>query len=195
MRHVHGLRAAAGARRYATWNSADKGTNVTLSSGDLTAAGAVTWNAVRATQGKSTGKWYFELTITGATGTAGFGDSGFSLANYAGASANSASYYDSGPTIFANGFTSTGAPAISGTGTFQFAIDLDNRKCWLGKGGAWSRTSDPTTGSNEQWNWAGTLTLFPAAGVFPAGSTITANFGASAFANSVPSGFNPGWYL
>lgn len=48
-----------------TWDSANKGTNITLSNGDLTATGtaASSWESVRGTVGHTTGKWYFELTV------------------------------------------------------------------------------------------------------------------------------------
>lgn len=47
-----------------TWNPLDKGTNVDLSNNNLTATGigaATTGRGVRATKGKSSGKWYFEV--------------------------------------------------------------------------------------------------------------------------------------
>jgi hypothetical protein len=48
-----------------TWNPSDKAANVTLSGGNLTAADLVanTNAGVRATTGKSTGKFYFEIAI------------------------------------------------------------------------------------------------------------------------------------
>ena len=48
---------------YATWNPSDKGTNITLSNGNLTVAkGNAGWESVRATIGVSSGKWYWEVT-------------------------------------------------------------------------------------------------------------------------------------
>ena len=51
---------------YATWNPADKDTYITLSWWDLVATDTISWpwSAVRSTIGKSSGKWYWELTIT-----------------------------------------------------------------------------------------------------------------------------------
>ena len=47
-----------------TWNSADKNANLTLSNGDLTASAAMgNYCGVRATTSKSSGKWYFEVTL------------------------------------------------------------------------------------------------------------------------------------
>lgn len=54
---------------YATWNPSDKSANVTLSNGNLTAT--ITANTAfygaRATIGKSSGKWYWEQTVSDTT--------------------------------------------------------------------------------------------------------------------------------
>src|ERR1019366_4629393 len=53
-----------------TLNPSDKGAGITLSGGNLTAAGVST-NNVRSTTSKTTGKLYFEVTVnSGATGNA-----------------------------------------------------------------------------------------------------------------------------
>lgn len=57
-----------------TWNPSDKSANITLSNGNLTAtnAGTNAWVGVRPTTTKTTGKWYWEVTLgqtTEATGT------------------------------------------------------------------------------------------------------------------------------
>src|SRR5690242_7173914 len=49
---------------YATWNPADKGANVVLTNGNLTATkNNSAWQNVRSTIGVSSGKWYWELTV------------------------------------------------------------------------------------------------------------------------------------
>lgn len=75
---------------YATWNPADKGANITLSGGNLTATtSAFAWDAVRTTISKSTGKWYFEMSITANNlGFSGIGKSTATLASYLGSDAN-----------------------------------------------------------------------------------------------------------
>ena len=51
---------------YATWNPADKGADITLSGGNLVATHTSDNAAtVRANVGKSSGKWYWEITTTG----------------------------------------------------------------------------------------------------------------------------------
>lgn len=63
--------AASAPPTYATLNPSDKTAGMTLSGGNLVATGASGWNEVRATIGKSSGKWYCEVTVTGITGGAG----------------------------------------------------------------------------------------------------------------------------
>ena len=53
---------------YATWNPSDKGTVFTLSNVNKTITQASTGNGlVRATIGKSSGKWYWEVVTTRTT--------------------------------------------------------------------------------------------------------------------------------
>lgn len=53
------------------WNAGDKGSNVTLSNGNLTAAYSTYTNStVRADVGKASGKWYWEITIDSLSATA-----------------------------------------------------------------------------------------------------------------------------
>ena len=53
------------------WSAADKGSAVTLSNADLTTSySAYTGSNVRAAAGKSSGKWYWELTIAARHGSA-----------------------------------------------------------------------------------------------------------------------------
>lgn len=56
------------ARIYATWNPLDKSANYTLSNGNLTAVKSGTvWNSVRATIGKSSGVFTYEVYLQAVT--------------------------------------------------------------------------------------------------------------------------------
>lgn len=69
----------SGGNTYATWNSADKAANISLSGGDLTVTrGGAGPAGVRATIGKATGKWQFEVKCISTTGVF---DIFFGLAN------------------------------------------------------------------------------------------------------------------
>lgn len=56
-----------GGRVYATWNPADKGGGVILLNGNRSVSLSTTptdGGSVRSTIGKSSGKWYWEVTVT-----------------------------------------------------------------------------------------------------------------------------------
>jgi hypothetical protein len=78
----------------------------------------------------------------------------------------------------------------------SIAVDFDNRAFWLRKnGGNWNGdpAADPATNTNGRSvpNWA--RPHAPAWGTNGNGDSATFNFGASAFAYTVPSGFTAGW--
>jgi hypothetical protein len=58
----------------------------------------------------------------------------------------------------------------------------------------WMLGGDPAAGTTPTFTLTGSGAVFPAIGLFSNTTAITANFGASAFTGTVPSGFNPGWY-
>lgn len=71
---------------FATWNPNDKNSIIALSNGNLVATSTGgAWNSQRATMGKSSGKWYWEVTQTGGT-------AGTVLTGIATLAANTASY-------------------------------------------------------------------------------------------------------
>lgn len=183
---------------YAKLNSADKGDDVTLSGGDLTAAIAGSGSdSVRSTQSKSAGKWYWEVTVNN-TGTnrigvanATFGvDVGSGSPNSSlGLSTNSLAVGSDGNILDPGG----GGATIGSIGSYTsgdiigIALDCDNATVGFRKNGGSFVTisgSDVPTGA-----------LFAAVGQY-AGSTdnMTANFGSTGFAFPVPAGYNSGLY-
>lgn len=78
-------KAAPPSVTYATWEASTKGASISLSNGDLTAtlSGA---GVVRATIGKSSGKWYWEYHVDSVSGLMllGFGDDSLGGNNYGG---------------------------------------------------------------------------------------------------------------
>jgi len=180
----------------AIWNSADKDANIILSGGDLTATtNADGWDSVRSNLSVSAGKWYFEITVDLATNgyiQIGIADSGVSLSGEPGTDADGYAYRGlSGDKMNNNVWTAYGDTFITGD-IISVAIDMDTGKLWWGKNGTWQASGDPAAGTNEAYDGI--------AGDFYAilclyGNTwaATANFGASAFTYSVPSGFNEGF--
>jgi hypothetical protein len=196
--HVPGIQAPASqtgpAITYATLNPNDKGTTVALSDGNLTDVSSV-GSGVRGTLGKSSGKWYYEMTIQALAG----GEA--PLAGVAGSSntlqmgwygTTDYLYWPSlnGELIYGNGNRlAYGANATTGD-VIGVAVDLDNRQITfyqngvsLGVGYSSAKlpagtyfpfVSDPENGSSS--------------------TTLTVNFGQNPFRYSVPVGFNAGWY-
>lgn len=177
-------------RTYATWNPSDKDSNITLSNGNLTMSTLTgAYRAVRATQGKSAGKWYWEYVSTGDASKAlcGIGKSTAALNQYVGFDANGYGiYWADGNKYNNNVSASYGGGAIANSIVVGVKLDMDAGTLGfivngVDKGTAYSGL----TGT-----------------VFPMGSTgstsgnviVTANFGASSFSGSVPSGYNPGVY-
>ena len=212
--HIPGVKGAAaapaspllptGTSVFATWNPSDMGTYMTLSGGNLVAVGNGSgWASVRATQSVSSGKWYWESTISGANGTSsgwyiGAGDSAFGLNNVVGTTANSLGWVPSWGSTYPlswSGATASIAPAAVvypvGT-TFMVAMDMDNGAVYLGVNGVWNGGGVPTSGATKTGAaLVGiTGTVFPA--VSSASTQSTADFGATAFKYPVPSGYHAG---
>lgn len=154
-----------------TWNPADKNADITLSGGDLTATNATaSWASVRATTSRSTGKWYFESTVSVAE-DCGLGV-GYSTAGLTGGP---------GDDLDGWGFYRSGSASI-----FQIAIDLDTGSLWMGYDGIWS-SGDPGAGTSPNWTDA-IGTLFPMAGIINS-ATMTAHFAEADLTYSLPAGF------
>ena len=149
----------------------------------------------KATVAKDSGKRYFEVTVdamglsgtpnigvvqVNATGQVGDGGS-VSLTRNAswGVLAHSGDKY--------HGSVNSYGTALSVGNVVSVAVDFGTGKIWWGKNGAWFASGDPAAGTNEAFsnlaNW-----LYPAVSASN-GAKVTANFGASAFAHTPPSGF------
>lgn len=173
--------AAAGA----TLNPADKHADVTLSGGDLTftvAGGTIV--SARATLGRTTGKYYFEVTKSGAAFLVGFGTASASLANFPGGEDNGVGVFDSNGTIYKNSVTLGNIGAAITTGhVVSVSIDLD------AKTAVWR---DNNAGNVEVISFSSLSgTIYPMVAASSGGGG-TCNFGASAFAYTPPSGY-VGW--
>jgi hypothetical protein len=186
-----------------TWDVATA-SNVTFSGGNLvaTSTGGTPDHGchVAAASGRTSGKYYFEITVT----TNGFGaDTGWAIgtptSTYAGmgntGGVTGVEGYLSG-SIYSMGSVvgNTGGSAVTGT-VACMAADLDNRKMWfrLGASGNWNNNS----GNNPATNVGGITipagTMVPFVTFSASGNVFTANFGASVFTGAVPSGFTAGW--
>jgi hypothetical protein len=184
-----------------TWNPADKSSNAVLSNGNMTVnTNTSADGGARSTTSQTTGKFYFEQTYT-AGGNQG-GDTGVgiaigttSIASIAPSAAGAIILYTSGNVWYngSNRYSLSGFPLV--TYTACFAVDLVNGRFWVrADAGNWNgnATYDPATNVGGYDISAVFSAGVPCFGIATANSTIpviTANFGATAFAQAVPSGF------
>ena len=173
-------------RTYAKWDTARKSASILLTDAALTATKFTTDSSgVLATVSKSTGKWYWEIKVLNAA-------SGASVGTYPNTTAYLVAlpgYPDAGSGF---GWLSTGGiyregslvqtvAAYAANDVLGFAFDADAQTLAIYKNGVYQATiSSITSGS------------YPG---FGRDGSVTANFGASPFTYSVPSGFNSGLFV
>lgn len=182
-----GACATGSATGCATWNSADG--NLTLSSDKLIATCVANGGrGQRATTGKSSGKWYWELSFkqfTGGSTALGAQTPDSSLAYgyifspgqymwWPGSAYLANGAYTSAST--SNTWTASGTQAIIG-----IALDMDAKTIVFSQGDL-VLASVPVVQS----------ILTPSGWCASIGNTITANFGQSDFQYPVPAGYNAG---
>lgn len=189
-----------------TWNPNDKHGTVYLASSNLLAgrftASEPQWGSVRENQGVSSGKVYAEFTYTTITRGAasyvtlvGVMHDTADLATFIGDSpSNGWGYRDDG-VYKENGSSSSAPPGFVQGDIIMIALDMDDGKIWWGKNGTWNNSGDPETGANAAYsNLSGTVYCAFSGRrriVSEVKSELTANFGATDFTYSLPSGFLP----
>jgi hypothetical protein len=185
-----------------TWNPSDKSADITLSGSNLIATETAlswNWNSGRSVFGSATGKWYWEITISGATQSywqVGIGDSGVGLNVEPGSDADGYAYRSMGAGVGTGSKGNNNSYVAYGDGfsagdVVGIALDLDDGKIWFSLNGVWQESGDPAAGTNECFS--GISGTFYAMCCMYRGDAETANFGASAFAHSVPTGFASGF--
>lgn len=179
---------SAPAPTYATWNPADKGASIVLSGGDLAVTNSTggTWNSVRGTIGKSSGKWQFEVEITGGgpfvNVVIGVGLASANVDSYVGSDANAWGYLGS-----------NGNKINSGTLTAFGALfsSSDVITCYYDAG---TGTLGYLLNGADQGTIASGLTgeVFPMVSVYASTITTLASFGEIALQHP-KAGYNERW--
>ena len=172
---------------------------ITLSNGNLTAqqnTPSGNWYTAISNTSHNTGKYYFEMVSTtndDASMLIGLGTAAISLASYPGADPYGWGIWanrSAGVYTYHNGSAlAYGTTPLVGGGVARVAVDFAAGKMWFGLDGVWIGSGDPATGANPSYTFTAGTTLFAVAGLFNNVQVITANFGATAFSYSVPSGF------
>lgn len=180
-------------RNFATWNPSDKNADIALSSGNRVATSAggdvTTHRGVRATVGKSAGKWYWELTFTSGLymqpGVAVISEGLSFDTSYTGLTDTSI-YHPNGRTYAPSpGGTAYGATFAAGD-VIGLALDM----------GAGTLVMYKNNSSQGTMRSGISGTYYPYLLEFDGDVTVaTANFGASTMAYAAPSGFNQGLWL
>jgi len=185
---------------YATWNPADN-SGAVLSNGNLTAS-LNALDMVRSTVGKSSGKWYWEYTITASALYAASTFQTFGVANLTAHLGNEVGNDANGWAYGNKNTDGTGTKRTAFTSTAygeQLPINTPNSAV---VGVALDMNAGTLifylNGVSQGTAFTGlTGTLYAAVGQQTQDGmtcTVIANFGASAFAYSVPSGYNSGLY-
>jgi hypothetical protein len=182
---------------FSSWNPADKDATITLSNFDLSASFSFAGpRSLKAVGAKATGKWYWEILIDSSTsGSEIFGVANSSAPNSGdgsglGQDTNGWGWRQNAQLRYGGVIGSYGA-GFSGGDVIGVAVDLDAGKMWFSVNGVWAGSGDPETAANPAF---ATLTgsLMPSASGATANIHV-ANFGGSAFAYTVPTGFTAGW--
>lgn len=170
-----------------TWNPSDKGVDVTLSGGDLTASiSNAHAHAVRSTTSKSSGKWYFEVTLganpTGIVGLANATANMSEAANNITISANAIGYFPGAGTIQQNNTTHQSGLATATTGdVIGVAYDQGAGTVKFYKNNVALGVADTHVPSGA---------LFAVLGGYGFTFDSTTDFGATNFVYTPPSGFS-----
>jgi hypothetical protein len=158
---------SAVASNYATLNPLDKGT-VTVTNGNLSAVSAADTHAIRASMElPQSGKWYWEITVSGL----GYGSalgiaSQTSVVTTGPSSAATRTYqwgswfnsFNGGVVQYGTnqGITSgtnwSGASQLAANEVLMIAVDMDNGSMWVGKNGTWF-SGNPATNTSPSVTW------------------------------------------
>jgi hypothetical protein len=184
-----------------TWSPADSSKGITLSGSNLiaTAAGS-TDRGIRAGDEKTTGDFYFEVkynSVAGNDSGAGICDHLANLGTIGSVALRAAIAFVSG-NVWCGGSNRFNIGAIGAGDVLCVSVKTASGKVFLRKNaGNWngSGTADPVTNTGGlDYAGAGLASrITPAACFNNTGDNVTANFGDTAFAFSVPSGFTAGW--
>lgn len=180
-----------------SFNSASAVT-VTLTNSNLTATSTGTSASVQSIDffpSGSANKFYFEYTLQSAVAANDFyGVAGpgyvYALTNYAGCLVTSGTIYTNG------GSSGIALGAFVNGDVLCCAVDLARNQIWFRKNaGNWnnSATANPAISAGSISIGGFSAFFAPSCRFSASGSAITANFGASTFAQAAPSGFTAGW--
>lgn len=184
-----------------TWNPNDKSNSITLSNNNLAASGfTAAYNLVRATEGKTSGKWYFEFVVSGSTSAriwVGFSNNSFTNFSLANNYIRAFELYS--PYIWMEGigvsnYANAGISSENYNKTIGFAVDLNLKTFDIYINNIKLNFSTTVGGTNiKNLSDFGANAIFPIAYTISNGetNTVTAKFSLKDFTYSPPTGFLP----
>lgn len=182
----------------AVFNSADKDADITLSGGDLTATRAAGTgpSAVRSTNSHSgSGKYYFEvkrsnISTPSSAAIIALATPSYVLTDQAGqVDEESVGFYADGLVWFDGGSSDLSIP-IADEEWAGIAFDAATGDIWIRNSSGYAVSGDPAGGTNPSLSGLSALKSWLAAvQLYDGGDEAVANFGGSAFAYTIPSGF------
>jgi hypothetical protein len=181
-----------------TWNPSDKTTTATLSNGDLTVAFSGTGaGGVRSVYAASSGKWYWEVKfVSGTTPGIGIANATATLSTVWTTPTNAAVAYNA--SIYINNVSQGIAFSLVAGTTVCIALDVGAKLIWFrsGAAGNWnnSGTANPGTGTGGLNITVLGSSLYALGATGSTGTArFDADFGATAFLGTPPSGFTAGF--
>lgn len=175
-----------------SWNPSDKSASTTLSNFNLTftrdASGA---GGVRALVGRSTGKYYWEVTINNSAGLIDIGAIGGGQSLTGSAGGLGFAWRSTTGALIINGTPDVSPGSYTTGDVLMIAFDRGGDLIYVGKNGSWYGSMNPSAGTGGR-SVATSGATYPNAEVTGSGGQITANFGATPFNYAVPTGFTPG---
>lgn len=182
-----------------TWDPMENG-GLTLSNGNLTASipdnGTNSYCNCFATNGKSTGKVYWEVEIGAISGTVRANIGAASSRGLSGqlgsAFSPSWSLQSSTSSLLCDGVTSAGNPgtiSFAQGQVYQFALDMVSGVCYVGLNGTWLNSANPSAGTGSIISGM-TGEWFPAVSMNGLGGASSVTLVTSGFTYTPPTGFS-----
>jgi len=176
-----------------TWDSNNMGSKGGLSGSSLVFtndSGSDGWVSVLSSDGKTSGKWYFEIYYEDLGGNefalVGVGNVSADLDSYIGSDANGWGYRTNNR-YYNDGSFVSGAGSWVGGDAIGVALDMDNGKIWFrDRNGNWD--GDPAAGTGEAYSGL-SGTIYAAASLYDADGQITLRAEDDDFDYAAPSGF------
>lgn len=184
-----------------TFDPANKNASLTLSNGNLTVTqGGSSYTSVRSIASHSTGKFYWELTLSSAVSGAGdfqvgIVNSSEALSSYIGGDNNGGGSWGNSGNFFTGGGTLGTIPGFNPLDTVGIAVDLGAQLIWVRdvtvSSTTWNAggTANPATGLGGVSFSNITGPYFIAVSINTSPEAFTLNAGGSSYAASAPALF------